>query len=78
MAYYNETPSAGSTLVERALGYAAHLLETAATRHAQRRVYNQTLTELGALSNRDLADLGLHRSELPRVAWDASQDATRS
>ena len=32
------------------------------------RAYRCTLDELSALSDRDLADLGLHRSEIARVA----------
>jgi uncharacterized protein YjiS (DUF1127 family) len=27
---------------------------------------------LGALSNRDLADLGISRSEVRRIAWEAA------
>lgn len=38
----------------------------------RRRVYRQTLTELDALSDRDLADLGLHRSMISAVAKDAA------
>ncbi len=38
----------------------------------RRRVYVQTLTELRALSDRDLADLGLHRSLIRAVAKDAA------
>ena len=38
----------------------------------RRRVYLQTVSELGALSDRDLADLGLHRSLIRAVAKDAA------
>ena len=38
----------------------------------RRRVYVQTVTELQALSDRDLADLGLHRSMIRAVAKDAA------
>lgn len=38
----------------------------------RRRVFVQTLTELEALSDRDLADLGLHRSMIREVAKDAA------
>jgi uncharacterized protein YjiS (DUF1127 family) len=44
----------------------------AATRQANRRVYSTTLNELSALSNRDLADLGIARSEVRRIAWEAA------
>ncbi len=42
---------------------------------AQRRAYNRTLRELQALSNRDLADLGFHYSEIPRIAREAAYGA---
>ena len=32
--------------------------------------YNATLRELSLLSERELADLGISRSDIPRVAWD--------
>jgi uncharacterized protein YjiS (DUF1127 family) len=38
----------------------------------RRRVYSQTLSELQALSDRDLADLGLHRSLISAVAKEAA------
>lgn len=42
-------------------------------RHVQRRrVYVQTLRELTALTDRELADLGLHRLMIPAVAKDAA------
>lgn len=34
------------------------------------KVYNQSLTELNRLGDRELADIGLTRSDIPRVAWD--------
>ncbi|ETX13061.1 hypothetical protein OCH239_13695 [Roseivivax halodurans JCM 10272] len=40
----------------------------------RRRVYKQTLNELSALSNRELADLGLHRSQLRGIAWQAAYE----
>jgi uncharacterized protein YjiS (DUF1127 family) len=33
--------------------------------------YNRTVTELQALSNRELADLGIHRTDIQRVAREA-------
>lgn len=32
------------------------------------RSYRKTVAELGALSNRELDDLGIHRSEIPYIA----------
>ena len=34
-----------------------------------------TRNELSALSDRDLADLGVHRSQVRSIAWQAAQDA---
>jgi uncharacterized protein YjiS (DUF1127 family) len=39
---------------------------------ARRKVYRQTLTELRSLSERELRDLGLHRSMLTRIALEAA------
>lgn len=41
---------------------------------ARRAVYNETYSELSALSNRELADLGMSRSEIRRVAMEAAND----
>ncbi|MFD1343745.1 DUF1127 domain-containing protein [Litorisediminicola beolgyonensis] len=40
----------------------------------RRRVFSRTLKELSALSDRELADLGLHRSMLRRIAQEAAQN----
>ncbi|WP_299140365.1 DUF1127 domain-containing protein [uncultured Tateyamaria sp.] len=71
MAYYNDIAQR-SDLVERTLGAVARFFEAAAERHATRRVYRTTLDELNTLTNRELADLGMHRSELKRVAWESA------
>jgi len=44
-----------------------------ATRYKQHRMYRETLEGLSALTNRELADLGLNRSELRYVARQASR-----
>lgn len=36
--------------------------------------YNQSLSELNRLGDRELADLGLSRSDIPRVAWNAAHE----
>ena len=33
--------------------------------------YNQSLSELNRLGDRELADIGISRSDIPRVAWSA-------
>ncbi len=35
--------------------------------------YNRTITELQALTNRELADLGIARSDIARIARDAAR-----
>ena len=34
--------------------------------------YNASLRELHSLGDRELADLGITRSDIPRVAWEAA------
>ena len=41
---------------------------------ARRRLYRTTLNELRALSDRDLADLGLHRASLRQIALQAANN----
>jgi uncharacterized protein YjiS (DUF1127 family) len=36
------------------------------------RRYNESLRELYQLGDRELADIGISRSDIPRVAWDAA------
>jgi uncharacterized protein YjiS (DUF1127 family) len=49
------------------------LLEIANFLRAWRR-YNASLNELSRLGDRELADIGLTRSDIPRIAWE---DANR-
>jgi len=44
-------------------------------RLAQYRIYRSTLAELGMLTDRELADLGLHRSNIGEIARDAAYKA---
>jgi uncharacterized protein YjiS (DUF1127 family) len=36
--------------------------------------YNQSLSELSRLGDRELADIGISRSDIPRVAWNAAHE----
>ncbi len=56
-----------------AFGFAA-LIEAAKTRFVRYRLYRQTVSELSALSDRELADLGLHRSMIRRLAMQAAEE----
>ena len=35
--------------------------------------YNSSLRELSRLGDRELADIGISRGDIPRVAWEASE-----
>ncbi|TYB80980.1 DUF1127 domain-containing protein [Maritimibacter fusiformis] len=48
------------------------VVKSFAEARAQRRVYRQTLNELRDLTSRDLADLGIARSEIPFIAREAA------
>jgi len=37
------------------------------------RRYNQSLSELNRLGDRELADIGISRSDIPAIAWRASR-----
>jgi uncharacterized protein YjiS (DUF1127 family) len=37
------------------------------------RRFNVNLRELNSMGDRELSDIGISRSDIPRVAWDASQ-----
>ena len=69
MAFVNSTVRPASWSLRDLVQHQGHKLQKMAQR---RRVYIQTLTELNALSDRDLADLGLHRSMISAVAKDAA------
>ncbi|WP_412504637.1 DUF1127 domain-containing protein [Roseovarius sp. SYSU LYC5161] len=48
------------------------ILDSLADRAAQRARYRKTVAELQALTDRDLADFGYHRSEIPHIARAAA------
>ena len=37
------------------------------------RRYKQSVRELAHLNDRELADIGVSRSDIPRLAWEAAQ-----
>ncbi|QFT63835.1 protein of unknown function [Roseivivax halotolerans] len=55
-------------------GLLATISEDLRARMERRRVFNQTVSELSQLSNRELADLGLNRSMIRTIAWQAAQE----
>lgn len=69
MAYVNVTTRAANlSLADRFSGAIAQLKVMI----ARRAVYNQTVRELGVLTDRELADLGLSRFDIPAVAREAA------
>ena len=67
MAYTTDTRSAG--LGQRIAALRVSLTERA----AKNKIYRSTYNELQALTDRDLADLGLSRSMIKRIAIEASE-----
>jgi uncharacterized protein YjiS (DUF1127 family) len=50
-----------------------HIMFAALVRFIQEwKRYNQSLNELSRLGDRELADIGISRSDIPRVAWNAA------
>ena len=68
MAYAAVTNNPQAVLFDRLVGMFGFDRENA----AKHRVYRKTVSELGELTNRDLADLGIARSEIRRIAWEAA------
>ncbi|MBI1218681.1 MAG: DUF1127 domain-containing protein [Rhodobacteraceae bacterium] len=68
MAYLTTTRAAGFGLRDRVNALVRVYSEGA----ARRRVYRRTVEELSVLSDRELSDLGIHRSMIARVALEAA------
>lgn len=68
MTSVTDTFAFGSTLGQRFAKLRSHYAASA----AQRKVYRDTLRELEGLTDRDLADLGMHRANIKSVAYQAA------
>ncbi|MGV6803121.1 MAG: DUF1127 domain-containing protein [Ruegeria sp.] len=68
MAVLTQSNSVLDQLVHRAKAYAAQYEET----RAKHKLFRQTVRELGNLTNRELADLGIDRSMITSIAHDAA------
>jgi uncharacterized protein YjiS (DUF1127 family) len=68
MAYMNTSTAAGLGLMDRL----TTVVKSAREAINRRRIYNQTVTELRALSTRELTDLGISRSMITRIALEAA------
>ncbi len=71
MAYASDIRRGESGLVGRVAGMAAGLRDN----WRRYRVYRETLRELNALGDRELADLGIHRANIGSVATEAAYGA---
>ena len=72
MAYLTSTTATGIPFGERIRA----LILDAFIRVKRQQLYRATFSGLSALSNRELADLGLNRSELRHVAKESARNAT--
>lgn len=71
MAYQsNLTQAASNGFADKIAAFLADYRAKA----ARRKLYRETLHELRALSARDLADLGLHKSMINRIAYQAAYE----
>jgi len=68
MAYVNTTRAANNGIADRFAAIVKSVKDAA----QRRRVYNQTARELNALNERELSDLGIHRSMITTIATEAA------
>ena len=68
MAFFSDTQSNGASLSARVSAW----WDGVKAETARRRVMRATYAELAALSDRELADLGMSRAEISRVAREAA------
>ncbi len=68
MAYVNAERGQRAGIVDRL----AEIAKSWSERRQRHALYRRTLDELSVLSDRELADLGVHRSEVARIAYEAA------
>jgi uncharacterized protein YjiS (DUF1127 family) len=69
---------AGYDLPETGQSWVSRALRNLAVWSAENRAYHNTFNELSILSDRDLADIGISRADIPAIARDAAQTMRRS
>lgn len=62
-----------NTEMQNRSGMFAGLVSAVRGFEARRSVYNRTIMELNALNDRELADIGIHRSMIAQVAKEAAR-----
>ena len=68
MAYVNSSRSLNISFADRV----ANIAKSVKLALHRRRLFNQTVRELSALSDRELADLGIHGSMIKDIAKQAA------
>jgi uncharacterized protein YjiS (DUF1127 family) len=68
MAIANSTRAAGGSFSDRVTDLSKQFRAAV----ARRRTYAQTYRELSGLTDRELADLGMHRSDIAAIARQAA------
>ncbi len=68
MTYLSTSRARSAGLWDRLTAFAAGLSEGA----GRRRVFNRTVSELSQLTDRELADLGIHRAMISQIAAEAA------
>ena len=68
MAFLTDTFSVQGTMGDKLVAFWSNFREA----RTKRAVYRQTINELAGLSNRELADLGIHRSAIRRIAYESA------
>jgi len=71
MAYVADNRTTTISITDRLSTVFARIAET----RAEQKLYRQTFNELNALSARELADLGIHRSSIKSIALEAARNA---
>ncbi len=73
MASYSNISAGNAGIFAQIAARLTEARERFARNRLRRHIFRQTMSELSALSTRELADLGLHRSMIRRVAWQEAQ-----
>ncbi|MEP4197456.1 MAG: DUF1127 domain-containing protein [Aliishimia sp.] len=75
MAFFIDTHSREAGLAARVASYGADVMAHFAKVMARRRVAQTTYHELASLTNRELNDLGIARSQIRSIALESARNA---
>jgi uncharacterized protein YjiS (DUF1127 family) len=71
MTYVTSTRATGLSIAQRFADIRTRMADAA----AKRKIYRTTVAELDGLGDRDLLDLGIHRSMIRSIAHEAAYGA---